>query len=117
MDPYVEFDALTLFIDLILLKPGVYRHLLYNRGTEPKRLGQGEQKEQEKDAKQESSKYDPKEWVSGTVMVGRAVVMTGSWIPPETLAPHRKTWTQPRFLGCLYVSLNYEKSSQSDSSS
>ncbi|RXW25563.1 hypothetical protein EST38_g354 [Candolleomyces aberdarensis] len=61
VDPYVEFDALTLFIDLILLKPGVYRHLLYNRGTEPRRLGQGEQKEQEKAAKQESSKYDPKE--------------------------------------------------------
>lgn len=39
VDPYVEFDALTLFIDLILLKRGVYRHLLYNRGTEPRRVG------------------------------------------------------------------------------
>ncbi|KAJ3546076.1 hypothetical protein NMY22_g2187 [Coprinellus aureogranulatus] len=37
VDPYVEFDALTLFIDLILLKRGVYRHLLYNRGTPPRR--------------------------------------------------------------------------------
>lgn len=38
VDPYVEFDALTLFIDLILLKRGVYRHLLYNRGTAPRRV-------------------------------------------------------------------------------
>ncbi|KAF8839537.1 Arv1-domain-containing protein [Paxillus ammoniavirescens] len=34
-DPYVEHDTLTLLLDLILLKRGVYRHLLYNRGTEP----------------------------------------------------------------------------------
>jgi hypothetical protein len=31
-DPYVEHDALTLFIDLVLLKRDVYRHLLFNRG-------------------------------------------------------------------------------------
>lgn len=36
-DPYVEHDVLTLVIDLILLKRGVYRHLLYNRGAEPRR--------------------------------------------------------------------------------
>ncbi|KAH7911707.1 Arv1-like family-domain-containing protein [Hygrophoropsis aurantiaca] len=35
-DPYVEHDSLTLLLDLILLKRGVYRHLLYNRGTEPR---------------------------------------------------------------------------------
>ena len=74
MDPYVEFDALTLFIDLILLKPGVYRHLLYNRGTEPRRLIQGEQKEQQKDAKKEGDKCDSKEWVSGT-----AIESVGWW--------------------------------------
>ncbi|EAU85250.2 hypothetical protein CC1G_10036 [Coprinopsis cinerea okayama7 len=44
VDPYVEFDALTLFIDLILLKRGVFRHLLYNRGSEPRRLNAGEPK-------------------------------------------------------------------------
>ncbi|KAI0703771.1 Arv1-domain-containing protein [Cytidiella melzeri] len=32
-DPYVEHDTLTLWIDLILLKRDVYRHLLYNRGS------------------------------------------------------------------------------------
>ncbi|ESK95950.1 protein arv1 [Moniliophthora roreri MCA 2997] len=36
-DPYVEHDTLTLLIDLILLKRGVYRHLLYNRGAKPRR--------------------------------------------------------------------------------
>jgi len=35
-DPYVEHDTLTLLIDLILLKRGVYRHLLYNRGSPPR---------------------------------------------------------------------------------
>ncbi|KAI5892627.1 Arv1-domain-containing protein [Schizophyllum commune H4-8] len=32
-DPYVEHDTLALVLDLILLKRGVFRHLLYNRGT------------------------------------------------------------------------------------
>ncbi|KAJ6553574.1 Arv1-like family-domain-containing protein [Mycena vulgaris] len=36
-DPYVEHDSLTLLLDLILLKRGVYRHLLYNRGADPRR--------------------------------------------------------------------------------
>ncbi|KAG9315370.1 Arv1-like family-domain-containing protein [Chiua virens] len=36
-DPYVEHDTLTLLLDLILLKRGVYLHLLYNRGTEPRK--------------------------------------------------------------------------------
>lgn len=40
-DIYVEHDALTLLIDLILLKRGVYRHLLYNRGAEPRRSVSG----------------------------------------------------------------------------
>ena len=33
----MEHDTLTLLLDLILLKRGVYRHLLYNRGTEPRK--------------------------------------------------------------------------------
>jgi len=35
----VEHDSLTLLLDLILLKRSVYRHLLYNRGAEPKKVG------------------------------------------------------------------------------
>lgn len=38
-DPYVEHDALTLLLDLILLKREVYRHLLFNRGCEPRHMG------------------------------------------------------------------------------
>ncbi|AQZ17327.1 ARV1 (YLR242C) [Zygosaccharomyces parabailii] len=30
VDHYVEFDNVLLFIDLLLLKPGAYRHLIYN---------------------------------------------------------------------------------------
>ncbi|KAF8589895.1 Arv1-domain-containing protein [Ramaria rubella] len=37
VDPYVEYDTLALLLDLILLKRGVYRHLLFNRGTPPRR--------------------------------------------------------------------------------
>lgn len=39
-DPYVEHDSLTLFIDLVLLKRGVYRHLLYNRATKPNKASE-----------------------------------------------------------------------------
>ncbi|KAF8885094.1 Arv1-like family-domain-containing protein [Gymnopilus junonius] len=38
VDPYVEHDSLTILLDLFLLKRGVYRHLLYNTGAEPRRL-------------------------------------------------------------------------------
>lgn len=38
VDPYVEHDSLTILLDLILLKRGVYRHLLFNRGAEPRML-------------------------------------------------------------------------------
>jgi hypothetical protein len=37
-DPYVEHDALVVALDLILLKPGVYRHLLFNRGAPPRKV-------------------------------------------------------------------------------
>jgi hypothetical protein len=31
VDKYVELDAVVIFIDLLLHKPQVYRHLLFNR--------------------------------------------------------------------------------------
>lgn len=38
-DKYVEHDFVVLFIDLVLIKPQVYRHLLFNRlGREDDRL-------------------------------------------------------------------------------
>ncbi|KAH9068371.1 Arv1-domain-containing protein [Lactarius deliciosus] len=39
-DPYVEHDPLVIALDLILLKRGVYRHLLFNRGTPPRKIHQ-----------------------------------------------------------------------------
>ena len=39
-DPYVAHDLLVIILDLILLKRGVYRHLLFNRGSKPRRVDQ-----------------------------------------------------------------------------
>ncbi|KAJ2918498.1 hypothetical protein MD484_g1935, partial [Candolleomyces efflorescens] len=95
----MQFDALTLFIDLILLKPGVYRHLLYNRGTEPRRLVQGEQKEQRKDAKKEGDNYDPKEWKRWLLIarLGPSLVFLDAFIRWSYLNPTsssaRTVWT------------------------
>ncbi|KAI0784548.1 Arv1-domain-containing protein [Abortiporus biennis] len=47
-DPYVEHDTLTLILDLILLKRDVYRHLLFNRGSGVRRLGEDLNKEENK---------------------------------------------------------------------
>jgi hypothetical protein len=35
LDPLIEHDPLILLLDLILLKPRVFLHLLFNRGTDP----------------------------------------------------------------------------------
>ncbi|TFK50095.1 hypothetical protein OE88DRAFT_1736374 [Heliocybe sulcata] len=43
-DPYVEHDELTLILDLILLKRDVFRHLLFNRGTDPRKAAPGRQR-------------------------------------------------------------------------
>ncbi|KAG9039896.1 hypothetical protein FRB95_004368 [Tulasnella sp. JGI-2019a] len=37
-DPYVEHDTLTVVLDLILLKKAVFLHLIFNRGSEPRRV-------------------------------------------------------------------------------
>lgn len=60
VDPYVEHDSLTILLDLILLKRGVYRHLLYNRGTKPRRLTGRKEKDSEV---QESGTNSKKEFV------------------------------------------------------
>ncbi|KAI0053234.1 Arv1-domain-containing protein [Auriscalpium vulgare] len=43
-DPYVEHDGLNVVLDLILLKRAVYRHLLFNRGSPPRRVDEGQTK-------------------------------------------------------------------------
>ncbi|KAI0342915.1 Arv1-domain-containing protein [Trametopsis cervina] len=45
-DPYVQQDTLSLWLDLILLKRDVYRHLLFNRGAGARRLSEKGPKEQ-----------------------------------------------------------------------
>ncbi|KAL7411682.1 Arv1-like family-domain-containing protein [Mrakia frigida] len=59
-DPYVEQPPLLLFLDLVLLRPGVYRHLLFNRGTEPIEAGRvkAEEKLDESEKLAESSLED-----------------------------------------------------------
>jgi len=57
-DPYVEHDSLTLLLDLILLKREVYRHLIYNRGTEPRKAF-GKNKSGDEGSLEENQKLAP----------------------------------------------------------
>lgn len=63
-DPYVEHDSLTLLLDLILLKRGVYRHLLYNRGTEPRKLLGRTQPKSEDSTSPESTGREMVRWAA-----------------------------------------------------
>ncbi|KIM39563.1 hypothetical protein M413DRAFT_74670 [Hebeloma cylindrosporum] len=59
VDPYVEHDPLTILLDLILLKRGVYRHLLYNRGAQPRRLtGRNSSKEKGGEVQEDGTKSE-----------------------------------------------------------
>ncbi|KAF8486119.1 Arv1-domain-containing protein [Russula ochroleuca] len=93
-DPYVEHDALVVALDLILLKPEVYRHLLFNRGTPPRKVeetapprGQdddGLQREQCAEEKrvaaaaQDSARERTRRWL--IVRVGAGVVLVDSFV-------------------------------------
>eukprot|EP00040_Diaphanoeca_grandis_P024034 m.131579 g.131579 ORF g.131579 m.131579 type:complete len:239 (-) comp29557_c0_seq2:92-808(-) len=39
VDPYIEYDLALLFLFLLMHRPGVLTHLLYNRHSLPKRIG------------------------------------------------------------------------------
>ncbi|GLD95672.1 hypothetical protein PINS_up004350 [Pythium insidiosum] len=39
-DPYVEYDNVLLFLEVMLLKPQVYRHVLYNLSSPPQLVRQ-----------------------------------------------------------------------------
>jgi hypothetical protein len=64
VDPYVEHDSLTLLLDLILLKRGVYRHLLYNRGSEPRKAV---------DDGKDTTQVENRAWLDGREKVGTLV--------------------------------------------
>ncbi|KAJ3517012.1 hypothetical protein NLJ89_g769 [Agrocybe chaxingu] len=94
VDPYVEHDSITLLLDLILLKRGVYRHLLFNRGAEPRRAvgkraqdpqGPGEKTEESLAGKQRKS-----DWVS-ILQLGTALVAVDAY---PAHAPEATPWTK-----------------------
>ncbi|KAI0298854.1 Arv1-like family-domain-containing protein, partial [Russula brevipes] len=89
-DPCVEHDALVIALDLILLKRGVYRHLLFNRDTPPRRVDErasrghddGPRKQPGTDGKQAHEDDDARErtrrWL--LVRVGAGVVLVDSFV-------------------------------------
>ncbi|KAF8526239.1 Arv1-like family-domain-containing protein [Hysterangium stoloniferum] len=78
-DQYVEYDTLTLLLDLILLKRGVYRHLLFNRGSPPKRevaVTNDNGKSQEESVKENQ---DHKRWKT-VVLLAATLILADAFI-------------------------------------
>ncbi|KAF5379757.1 hypothetical protein D9615_005740 [Tricholomella constricta] len=114
-DPYVEHDSLTLLLDLILLKRDVYRHLLYNRGTEPRRLIEKAKDEGMQTQSAEASQHLPRNrererWLH-ILRLGSALVVLDAFIRWSHLNPNQPAnlspWTKETmnsvlrvFLGC-----------------
>ncbi|KAL0578088.1 sterol homeostasis protein [Marasmius crinis-equi] len=114
-DPYVEHDTLTLLIDLILLKRGVYRHLLYNRGAKPRRVVESKKSE---DGKLEDEVYMADDWERESsrwalvVRLGLALVFVDAFIRWSYLTSDHRPAISPwslvtidmfakTFIGCL----------------
>ncbi|KDQ15946.1 hypothetical protein BOTBODRAFT_624065 [Botryobasidium botryosum FD-172 SS1] len=119
-DPYVEHDGLTLLLDLILLKPGVYRHLLFNRGVEPRKavVTHEESAKDTESADEKAARGEgEKRWArwETTAELGSILILVDSFIRWSNLYPVMssdstifKPWTQDAaesfsriFLGCL----------------
>lgn len=77
-DPYVEHDPLTLLLDLILLKREVYRHLLFNRGHEPRHLGKPGTNTTNS-VKERISTAAEVGWRLFTPMLGILILLQGTW--------------------------------------
>ncbi|KAI0250229.1 Arv1-like family-domain-containing protein [Lactifluus subvellereus] len=82
-DPYVEHDTLVIVLDLILLKRGVYRHLLFNRRTPPRKVeetarGYDQLREQSAEEKraEDSARERTRRWL--ILRVGAGVVLVDS---------------------------------------
>ncbi|KAF8629960.1 hypothetical protein AX17_005526 [Amanita inopinata Kibby_2008] len=99
-DPYVEHDSLTLLLDLILLKRGVYRHLLYNRGSEPRKASNsGKEVETSPAAVNRKALLDEREkkrWLLalklGTVLIFLDAFIRWCHLKPD-LPPAGSPWT------------------------
>ncbi|KAH9972825.1 hypothetical protein BGW80DRAFT_1312777 [Lactifluus volemus] len=85
-DPYVEHDALVVALDLILLKRGVYRHLLFNRGTPPRKVEENpprgsktpsSESLRELSNAEENGRLLGKGWL--ILRIGAGVVLVDSW--------------------------------------
>ncbi|KAJ7503544.1 Arv1-domain-containing protein [Mycena galericulata] len=92
-DPYVEHDSLTLLLDLILLKRGVYRHLLYNRGADPRRAVDGPNSESSTQIKtvQEKEKI---RWLT-IFRFGAPLICVDAFIRWSHLNPHQPADVSP----------------------
>ncbi|KAF8071581.1 Arv1-like family-domain-containing protein [Lyophyllum atratum] len=108
-DPYVEHDSLTLLLDLILLKRGVYRHLLYNRGTEPRRPTVGSKDDltpSEVDLGVSLRNRERKRWLH-VLRLGGALMVLDAFIRWSHLNPDQPTnlspWTEETMNGVLRV--------------
>ncbi|KAI0303783.1 Arv1-domain-containing protein [Multifurca ochricompacta] len=101
-DPYVEHDALVVALDLILLKRGVYRHLLFNRGTPPRKAEEnchGPDKLNEQNTREKRAEDDAREttrrWL--IMRVGTGVVLVDSFVRWSRLRGFNSVLPLPEF--------------------
>ncbi|KAK0470272.1 Arv1-like family-domain-containing protein [Desarmillaria tabescens] len=103
-DPYIEHDDLTLLIDLILLKRGVYRHLLFNQGAKPRRAT-------ETSSKDDNGGEEKSRWLL-IVRLGGALTFVDAFIRWTHLNPSQSAHLSPwsgntianftrTFIGCF----------------
>ncbi|GJE85558.1 Arv1 domain-containing protein [Phanerochaete sordida] len=87
-DPYVEHDVLTLWIDLILLKRDVFRHLLFNRGASPRRLSNksNEDSASTKHANNQESQREKARWLQ-VLRLGSLLIAIDAFIRWTHLNP------------------------------
>lgn len=77
-DPYVEHDSLTLLLDLILLKRGVYRHLLFNRGSKPRRaINKPKARSEDSDVDHDTTYLTRARWI-WTLKLGAGLIILDS---------------------------------------
>ncbi|KAI9461661.1 Arv1-domain-containing protein [Lactarius psammicola] len=103
-DPYVEHDLLVIALDLILLKRGVYRHLLFNRGAPPRTIDQTARvydRPREQSTKDKLAEDRNREWTRRwlIIRIGAGVVLVDSLVRwtrlrgnSFLLAPESSSW-------------------------
>jgi hypothetical protein len=101
-DPYVEHDALTLFIDLILLKRDVYRHLLFNRGLGARKASEAAEGVDASRERAETRRRWKQVSDAGARLLGRGPNRVAG-----TSISHPQTWTSSRCDRCTFVLVLY----------